>query len=204
MTHRIHCVQIVMAILTMTLLLASCGRKHPSETDVTEIPRPRAYPRIQLYDTVYTDRHGLEAGFIVNEAAEVNRKMIAGSGQQPHSSGWADVVYPAYSATLHCTFTPVDDSTRSQVVDNRTERMALNIGGNTAEQIGLSTTSGYDAIVLTTVGSAVTPLQFVAAGRKWVVSGALTFEAESIDADSILPIISAVRTDVIHAIKHLE
>lgn len=198
-THRLAVV--LAAVAVMTLTLASCRGASDRQDGHQGIPRPKAYPRIQLYDSVYTDRHGLDAGFEVNEATEVNRP---GGDRKGSRSDWADVRYPAYNATLHCTFTPVDESTRDEVVDNRTRRMALNVGSNTAEQIGLSTPAGYEAIVLTTVGATVTPLQFVAAGNEWVVSGALTFDAESIDTDSVLPVIGAVRSDVIHAIKNLE
>ncbi len=48
-----------------------------------------------------------------------------------------------------------------------------------------------------------TPVQFLSIGRDWAVSGALRFSAERVATDSVMPILEAVRADLIHAAKNL-
>lgn len=178
--------------------LAACGggSQSPDQSDTTvAIPRPKAYPRLTIYGPEYVNA-GLPAGFRTNRAADVD--TVDARGQ------WYDVCYPAYGATMHLTFRPVDSSTRDAIVDNRLQRMALNIGDNFAEQTEVESHSGFTTIILTTTGPTLTPLQFLSVGGQWVINGALQFDASEVVADSVMPIIEAVKADVVHAALNLQ
>lgn len=184
-------------LVLLALTLSSCSG-HDSGS--TAIPRRQAYPRIQLYDTLYTDS-GLPAGFETNSSATVIRDN---SGKSDAGPVWIDISYPAYEATVSCTFTPLaDDRSRQAVIDNRLERMSLNLGDRYAEQTEMMSDGGYSTIILDSKGTTVTPLQFLSAGRQWVISGAMYFNRESVNADSVRPAIDAVKNDIIHAAKRL-
>lgn len=107
---------------------------------------------------------------------------------------------------MHCTFTPVDQKSRVTVRDNRTERMALNLGDNRAERTDLTSANGqYRTTILSTVSHTLTPVQFLSEGPDWIISGALSMDhATQSDPDSIRPIIHAVTADIIHAARHLK
>lgn len=163
-----------------------------------------AYPRPVIYDTVYNADHGLPASFAVNAAATVLEKE---SETQAGESGarWIDIVYPAYGATVYCTFTPVADSgERTSAVENRMERMSLNLGDNIGERTEIQSIGGYQTILLTTLGRTLTPVQFLSTGEKWVISGAMQFADPNVRADSVMPMIEAVAADIIHTARILK
>lgn len=181
----------------MVLTLSACS---DHDNGSAAIPRRQAYPRIRLYDTLYA-ASGLPAGFETNSSAAVIHNQAGESGSKPV---WIDITYPAYEATVSCTFTPVtDDKSRQAVIENRLERMSLNLGDRYAEQTEMMSEGGFSTIILDAKGSAVTPLQFLSAGQQWVISGAMYFNRENVNADSVRPAIDAVKNDIIHAAKRL-
>ena len=177
----------------------ACSEHYSGSGSAIGVPRPTAYPRTSLYDTTYCDVK-LPMGFLVNTNA-----LISNPEQKSSDSGnqWVDISYPAYSLTLHCTFIPVNNSTRDEITAGRLERMTLNIGYNYAEQTELTSPDGCNTIIFNTMGRSLTPLQFLSVGDDWVISGGAKFSADSVNADSIRPIIEAVKTDIIYAAKRL-
>lgn len=181
--------------------VAACGNAGDSHT-ATFVPRPTAFPRLLLYDTVYADA-GLPAGFRINASAVVT-DVTPADRAAASDSRWIDIIYPAYGAALHCTFMPVNETTRGGVMANRTERISLNLGDNIAEQIELTSHEGVESIIIVTKGTSLTPVQFLSEGRHWVINGALQFNDGHVNVDSVLPIIEAIRTDLIHAAGNLK
>lgn len=180
----------------------SSGGCSRSDSETEAIPRPQAFPRMQLYDTIYVSSD-LPAGFEINRSASV-RHHSQDSGDSGSAPLWIDIAYPAYGATVSCTFIPVvREDKRENVIANRLQRMSLNIGENFAEQTEMSSPGGYSTIILDTRGSSVTPLQFLSSGREWIISGAMYFSRDSITTDSVRPAIEAVKNDLIHAARRL-
>lgn len=177
-------------LLFIALALAGCvGADHRP----TAVPRPRAYPRAELYPEAYSP---VEAGGItlmVNDSARVSVSP----------GGWVDIAYPAYGVTVNCTVTPVCGATLGSVLDNRSERMALNAGSAYGEITRLTAASGAGATLLESHGAGLTPLQFLATdSSSWVLSGAATM-ADVASTDSIRPVIDALRADIIFLLKEL-
>lgn len=168
------------------------------------IARPTAYPRIEIYDSVYC-ANDLPAGFEVNSSAIVS-DVTPADKNGPADPRWIDILYPRYGATLHCTFIPVDSTgnKRNELLANRNERMMLNLGDNFAEQTELRSADGGETLILTTMGKTLTPVQFLSTTPRWVISGGLQFHDPEIKADSVAPIINAVRSDLIHAGRNLK
>ena len=159
------------------------------------VPRQLAFPRLETYDTTYTDVVGATMPLSVNASAQT---AIRDGGR------WVDVGYPLYHGKLSLTI--VTDSVLS-AVDNRIERMGRNLGDYYAEQTDVNTPAGVTGIMLTTTAECVTPVQFVATDRRrFVVSGSFTFDnaVEKAKADSVAPLVTAVAADVIHLIKSLK
>lgn len=193
---------IVISLAATFILTASCGGDKPT-TDDHIVARPVAYPRPALCDTIYADRN-LPAGFTVNASAlTVDRTPSDKNGDT--DSRWIDIVYPTYQATIHCTFIAIDsaDSRRNGILLNRNERMMLNLGDNFAEQTELTSHNGAETLILSTTGATLTPIQFLSVTPRWILSGALQFDAASVKPDSVMPIVDAVKTDIIHAARRL-
>ncbi len=197
----------VIALLTMipvwivaiiiSLSLSECIGKEENYT-----PRRTAYPRIALCDTVYSATSMLPLNFEVNARAEAVRDTARDADD---GSQWVNIDYPSYNATVYCTYTPVGPATIGRVIDNRIERISLNIGSATSEMTEFATANDVSAKVIYTPDGTMTPLQFIATdNRSWVLSGALHFHAtQKLNADSISPIVKAVNRDIIHTIKNL-
>ena len=180
----------------ISLSLSECSNKE------NYIPRRTAYPRVNLCDTIHVKSPLLPVNF------EINAETIASedsSNITNDGSKWINVFYPKYNATLYYTYTPVTASTIEGVIDNRIERISLNIGSLTSEMTELNTPSGVIAKIISTPTSMVTPLQFIATNNSsWVISGAFCFnETKNISSDSISPILKAVNNDILHTIKNL-
>lgn len=178
----------------------ACSRSG-QEQDGT-VPRQVAYPRLKLYDTLYVDA-GLPAGFVVNAGTSV-KDVTPEEKKEPEAPRWIDISYPAYGAVMHCSFIPVDKSSVEAVAANRYERMMMNLGDNFAEQTEISSKGGYYTLILITSGQTMTPVQFLSSGHDWVINGALMFDGEIQSVDSVMPVLEAVRQDMIYASRLLE
>ncbi len=165
------------------------------------VPRPKAFPRQQLYDTIRTEVAEAEPlRFYANKDAEIVLPRQGEAGK------WINIVYPLYKAKIYCTFTPVTASTRREVVDNRVERMSLNAGGLNTEILSIDSREGFHSNLLITPIGSLTPLQFLSTNEKdWVVSGTVYFEdiPRSVSADSITPSLNAIKDDIIYALSRL-
>lgn len=187
--------------LVLAAGLASCSEGNSDGQRL--VARPTAYPRLAVYDSIYTDC-GLPAGFEVNAGATAVN-VTPEDKKRESETIWIDIKYPAYGATLHCTFIPVEPTgeKRDQMLANRHERMMLNLGDNFGRQTELQSEAGAETLILTTTGQTLTPVQFLSASERWIVSGGLQFADGNVKADSIAPLINAVQRDIIHAARRL-
>ncbi len=204
MTEFRHIVKAMVRFVAGCALLSAafaCCRSGEVRQDGA-VPRPPAYPRLQLYDTLYVDA-GLPAGFVVNAGAAV-ADVTPEEKTGPEAPRWIDISYPVYGAVMHCSFIPVDDASAEAVAANRYERMMMNLGDNFAEQTEIESPGGYRTQVVITAGPTMTPVQFLSCGRDWVINGALTFDREIHSADSVMPVLEAVRHDMIYASRLLK
>lgn len=183
-----------------SLLFVDCINNSDGDT---AIPRRTAYPRIEVYDSTYSPIKHLPINIEANAHALVH---IDSMHTSTDGNRWIDIVYPAYNATLHCTYSPADVASISGIIGNRSERMSLNAGDLTSELTEISTPSGTTAHIVNTPSSNVTPVQFVASdNRSWVFSGALYLNSpgNKSNADSIAPVLKAVNRDIMHLIRNL-
>lgn len=183
-----------LGLLAGILLLASCSQGEKA----VNIPRPQAWPRVDLYTQKMDTVEGLPL------LLEANADALASTSRED-AGWWVNVRYPLYRATLYISLTPVDTVTEQEVIDNRVERISRNIGGRTTEMTELTTPSGFLASVTMTRMASVTPVQFIATlPGMWVVSGSLALDKAPASPDSIAPVVEAVHGDVIRMLQHLK
>lgn len=189
----------ICALALCAAMLAAC-----SKAEQRTAPRPQAHPRVQQYDAAYAVPEGLPLDF------EANAQAKAQVEAQDNGAVWLTVDYPAYDAQLMCTFTPVTPTTVSQVVDNRAERMALNVIGMDPQVDQFVNDAGYAAIIICDPVAVATPVQFLAApadtaAARWVVSGSAYFAHAQAGAplDSLAPMVETLLRDVSHSVRAL-
>ncbi|MDE7135919.1 MAG: hypothetical protein K2N91_04750, partial [Muribaculaceae bacterium] len=102
-------------------------------------------------------------------------------------------------------FSTVDPSRLESAIDNRSERIALNLGGREAEILSFATPYSLDCeVIVDKQGAGATPVQFIATDhRRFVVSGAAHIKGDKMPIDSISPVVDMLRRDVIHSLKTL-
>ena len=184
------------AILTLSLLLASCAGKDKP------VPRRDGYPRVEAYPASYAAADSVPLRFEINTDAKASAKLAS------EGAVWLNVAYPRYDAEMLCTFTPVDAATVEGVIDNRTERMSLNLGGAAPTFKEYMSEGGFRATVAIAPSAVSTPVQFIAVEDscpRWVVTGAIYFRnaAAISKIDSIAPMVAVMERDLTHALQKL-
>lgn len=189
-------VRLLYCVIACLLLCAGCGGR---DND-SPVPRPRAYPRIILPDTLYSALPGVPVRL------EANRDAVAAVRQgEDGRSIWIDLRYPSLMSTLSITVTPTLDAQKlDEAVDNRLERILLNIGGNHSELTELMSAGGYDCRMFTVRSGTVTPLQFLAIGDDRIVAGTLVLDYPAESADSLSPLLDAAGKDMLHMLRGLK
>jgi len=165
------------------------------------LPRRDAYVRLEAYPAEYV-RAEVPIDFDVNASALTKVEGRA------DGSYWLTVEYPRYGATMYCTFVPVDGKGKvGAVVDNRLERMRLNVAD---APIGTEQYSGdnYSFTLVLTRTLSATPVQFLVyptQEKGWVTSGTVFLPGirPGSSLDSIRPAIDAIENDIRHSIYRM-
>lgn len=193
------------AIITLlaTCALCSCsGNGDGAGDNRNPVPRRHAYHRISLPDSTFTDvavgTDGLNIS--VNTAATCSIRA-----DESGLSRFVDIAYPDLNSTIYVTVTPVDESTINSVIDNRLERIALNLSGADPELFDFDSPAGFENKMLVTHAGISTPVQFLSTdGKSLVISGvAFLKDATPATADSLAPVAGILERDITHALKTL-
>lgn len=184
--------------LLLPVCLASllCACSGQTSRDKTQVPRPEAWPRIAIYDSIYQVVDSLPVVFEANASAKIEHTR----------PGWVNINYPAYASTIYLTVTQTTPAEIESVVDNRLERMALNIADNTDVTQEHIVSPEFESLMLVSPGTRSTPLQFVATDRcSTVVSGTAFFHnaGQITSTDSVTPVIESLKRDLVHALNNL-
>ena len=123
---------LLLSALALVVLLNSC------DSGGRPVPRPEGYPRIALYEAVYRNDSIGPVIFESNAGTAVTERRQGADG-----TGWLTLAYPRYGATLYLTASPATASTLGGIIDNRLERISLNIGGATTELTELTGKGGW-------------------------------------------------------------
>lgn len=153
--------------LALVVLLNSC------DSGGRPVPRPEGYPRIALYEAVYRNDSIGPVIFESNAGTAVTERRQGADG-----TGWLTLAYPRYGATLYLTASPATASTLGGIIDNRLERISLNIGGATTELTELTGKGGWHGRVTLTPSGSATPLQILATSPRATALSAERFSSK--------------------------
>lgn len=171
----------------MLLITASC-----TDTSNRPMPRRTAFPRVNLYDTIYT------AVRVGNVHLAVNAQATTTFPRQQ----WIDVAYPRYGATLHLSVVNISTDEMSDAIDNRMQRIALNLGDATAEQFDFSS-ENFSCRLIVAPEAGQTPVQLLATNNSTIISGTAVFSGNTTPIDSIRPIVDAIAKDALYLLQNL-
>lgn len=173
--------------------LAGCSSDGQSPT-----PRRHAYPRVVVSDSVYHSADSFSPHFEINAAVRATRP----------APGQLTIDYPAYGAVVYVTSRRLPPGELEAELDNRRERISLNLNGVSATTEHLRSANGrFECALVTARDVSATPVQFLATdGEGCLVSGAAYFAnvSSGTSADSIAPIVAALRRDLRHALLTLD
>ena len=162
----------------------------------TAVPRRDAYPRVNLYDTAYVSAPSLPVNLAVNSSASVS------VDEKSSGTHWINISYPRYNATVRLTLQSLSGDSLRRAIDNRRQRAALDIGGNTTELTELTSPAGVTSLLMLTPAAAVTPLHIIATdSARFILSGVAEFSTPDIEANA--PALAAIYADLLRAAKTL-
>lgn len=179
---------LIIALLSLT----ACSRHRPDP-----VPRPEALPRVSVLAPSYSPAGlGGDLTAMVHDSALVTHPR----------PDWTNLAYPAYAATVNCTYTRVDASTLASTLDNRMERLTLNAGDAAGEMLSMELPRGGGALLMVMRGRCVTPVQFIATdSASWVLSGSAVMEAAATRPELVRPRVDALAADLtklLHTLTH--
>lgn len=187
---------VVIVIANLAILLSHCA------TSGYVIPKPKAYFKIEPYDTVYKQFSELPLTLMVNDSAQC---YLVNDSTKATGSEWINIYYPRYKATLFCSYVPVTKQSLNKHIGNRIQRIMLNAGQEIPRNIIFQDTiHNMSASVYFTSAESISPLQFlVTDSTSYLFSGALYF-SDKVKDDSISPVIDYITDDVMYMLQTLK
>lgn len=175
--------------LLLVALLAACATGC-RDNGGTPVPRPRAYPRIDVPDSAFTTLSADGVAMAVNTSASVRRGQNNG----------LDIAYPRLNSTLYISINRYRDNQElARAIANRNQRMALNTGSERVRTDEFTNDAGFFCRMISAGGASAIPVQFTAAGPgRTLVSGAAVFSVPVASADSVAPASRALQRDILH------
>lgn len=187
----------IAVFIAITSAIAGCI---DSSSGGHPIPRREAYPRPQLYDTVYRTISGIPLHIEINEATDITVE------HRDKGILWVSQKYPLYGISVYYTILQSDTKGIDKAIKRSLRRMTDNLGTLPAERHEAQGIYGFNHYILTSIDPGPFPVQFVSTDHKhWLVYGTATFTNGQIPAanDSITPVISALRKDMVHTLNTL-
>ena len=172
------------------------------------VPKPRGYFRIAVPDTSYVDFQSSILNYqspITNYPYTFDLSRNAVVHPRSEEPYWIDIYYPAFDATIHCSYKPVRHNLRELTND------ALDFVYRNASFANAIPESGYEhpeadvyGVLFDLEGNTASSCQF------FVTDSTQHFFRASVycnclpNADSLAPVYDYLRTDVIRMVESFE
>lgn len=181
------------AAIAVLAILAGCT----GENGTAPVPRPRAYPRIELTG----------GGIRSVDIAGVNIAVDSAAEAAVGPDGALTVNYTSEGATLYLSVRRGlhGDALAAQLA-NRRQRMALNLGDATGRTDTFRDSAGYNCIISRALDARVpTPVQLMAWNDSTgtLVWGAFVWHGSPTSTDSVAPVADALYSKAFTILKNL-
>lgn len=181
-------------ILTIALIAMGCEQEHT--------PKPKAYVRLDLPEASYISPDSNWNCPYTFEASRFSFLTIDKRHQKENC--WYNIYYPKLKATIHLTYSPVEDNLARQIEENRKLAMK-HVGKATAINESLIENNEVNVygLIYEFKGETASDMQFFATDSlNHFLRGSLYFNVKP-NKDSLSPAIDYVKTDIRHFIKTL-
>lgn len=181
------------SLIFVCVLLASCGQ--------TPTPKPTAYARIALPEPSYIAPNP-ETWRCPYTFEASRQSYITVDPKYRNETCWYNVFYPKLKATIHLTYTALNDDLSAKIEDNR--KLAMKHIGK-ATQINERLIENHEARVYGIAyefrGETASDMQFfVTDSTHHFLRGSLYFSIAP-NKDSLAPVIEYVKNDINHLIE---
>lgn len=178
-------------IISLTFIAFGCREK--------TAPKPFAYPHIENSTTQYEPLKKNNFPITFNIADNANIVIDSLNGK------WIYIIYPAYDATIYCSYIPTNIKSANK--EKSKSRELVYIHSHRASEINAlnynDTIKGISAELYQLKGNTATPLQFMASDdSSFIFRGSLYFN-NIVESDSVAPIIEYIKEDIIEIIESI-
>lgn len=185
----------LVTLIILTLLSTGCKEEYT--------PKPRAYPRINLPAAEYlsTDRTGWDCPYSFEYSKE---SVITVDPRYQDSTCWYNIYYPEHRATIHLTYTTLDNNLARHIEESR--KLAMKHIGKASkidELLIENQEKHVYGILYDFKGETASDFQFfLTDSTNHFLRGALYFNV-SPNKDSLAPVIEYVEKDIQHMVNAL-
>lgn len=160
---------------------------------------PPPVPRITAYPRQAPQESPDSTAYLPLEGAPLNFQ-IPSTATAVHDTahhGWYTVTYPGSALILYLTINKINPDNYDRTVDNRLQRIDLNLNGIKAETQEFANKHGFEGILVTALQPCATPLQFLAIDRTtgWLATGTLFNPQTNTPPDTPSPSSNALPSD---------
>ena len=175
-------------------VFSACGTNESSD-----IPRPKGYYRIAFPKHAYVSY--TDSCPFTFEHPVYSRIMYRGDYR---SKCWPDIYFPQFNASLHLSYSPVNNNLEQILEDSRTLTYKHTVKANDiAEQFIEFPNKRVFGTLYSVSGNAASAIQFhLTDSSRHFIRASLYFNA-SPNADSLAPVIDFLAKDVEHLIQTL-
>jgi gliding motility-associated lipoprotein GldD len=186
-------------VLAMSVLLAGC--EEPVYT-----PRPKGYFRIELPEKAYQQYNSSDCPYtfeypVYGKASRHNTFF----GEDVADACWLDIMLPELTGEIHLSYKEInaDNSLEKLIEDAHKMAYKHTVKADYIDESVISTPNGMGGMLYELGGNAASNIQFyVTDSTKHFMRGSLYFGATP-NQDSLAPVITFVRTDMLHLIETL-
>jgi gliding motility-associated lipoprotein GldD len=171
------------------------------------VPKPKGYFRIDLPAKTYIPfKESEKLGDIPLIFEYPSYGTITGNTDNPSEPGWFNIEFPCYKARIYLTYKNINNNLAGLIEQTYAMNVKNHITKADAinEQVINDKEDNIYGVLYDLKGNTATSVQFyVTDSIKNYLRGSLYFESEP-NADSLAPVISFFREDIIHLIETLK
>ena len=175
-------------LIMLCLMLSSC--------DEDFAPKPKAYARIDLPEPIYQQTEG-ENWNCPYSFEFSTQSFITLEPRYQDSTCWYNLYYPKYRATVHLTYSDINDNLTKHIEESR--KLAMNHIGKASQIEEILIENDRDRVyglIYDFAGETASDMQFfLTDSNAHFLRGALYFNV-SPNKDSLAPVISYIKKDI--------
>lgn len=184
--------------LIFPMLLLACQENN------LNIPKPRAYPKIEFPEKKYISFDESYCHFTFERPAytEIEQDTLF-FNEKPVDPCWFNIYYPDFNCRIYCSYFPIDEKNPFSKLNKDAFNLAMehNRKATYIDEVKFEKPNGVSGFVFNLEGPVATPFQFyMTDSTHHFLRGALYFDTQ-VRPDSLAPLYEFVKVDISHMIN---